>query len=290
MWAHYDEFGLTTMRFGGPKPQYMHTEPTEIKISFPMPLILGITYQLVSSNLHLVHVVTPQAASSGSLPGKDFKIAEHAKDVLHFLQFATMAGGVFWVLVFIDYSKLQNPHEPNIAPYGDDKSINSITTGLYMTHTQAQWIKNHNINSNGIVLDGREVYRGLSVLADVTGIVSGGIQNRMVNLVAAAVKSTAWQRNDGIITEGASPKKNNDGVGFKAVFIRGLLEAFLRSKSNTALQTLIRSYIDVQYNALIDLASNGDAYSSAWHGPAQNYTMWGQLAALDVLGSAIAAN
>jgi len=37
--------------------------------------------------------------------------------------------------------------------------------------------------------------------------------------VAAAVKSSAWQGSDGIIKEGSSPSKNNDGVGFKGVMI-----------------------------------------------------------------------
>jgi len=68
----------------------------------------------------------------------------------------------------------------------------------------------------------------------------------MVDVVASAVKSSAWQGIDGIITEGSSPLKNNDGVGFKAIFIRGLLEVFSRNRSNTKLSDLLRSYIDVQ--------------------------------------------
>jgi len=99
----------------------------------------------------------------------------------------------------------------------------------------------------------------------------------MVDVVASAVKSSAWQGIDGIITEGSSPLKNNDGVGFKAIFIRGLLEVFSRNRSNTKLSDLLRSYIDVQYNALLDLAANGTSYSSNWHGPPQPFTSWGQL-------------
>jgi hypothetical protein len=45
-----------------------------------------------------------------------------------------------------------------------------------------------------------------------------------------------------------------------------------------------------QYNALLDLAKKGDSYSAKWHGPPQDFTTWGQLAALDVLVSAIGAN
>ncbi|KAG6867344.1 hypothetical protein C0993_004152 [Termitomyces sp. T159_Od127] len=112
----------------------------------------------------------------------------------------------------------------------------------------------------------------------------------MVDIVAAAVKSSAWQGSDGIITEGVSTTSDNDGVGFKAVFIRGLNEAYARNPSNLNLRTLIQSYINVQYNALLDLAANGSTYSSNWHGPPQDFTAWGQLAALDVLTSAISAN
>ena len=42
-----------------------------------------------------------------------------------------------------------------------------------------------------------------------------------------------------------------------------------------------------QYNAIIELAANGSTYSSAWAGPPQGYTGWGQDAALDNLVSAI---
>lgn len=38
---------------------------------------------------------------------------------------------------------------------------------------------------------------------------------RAINIIAAAVKSSTWQGPDGIIKEGASPKSDNDGVGFK---------------------------------------------------------------------------
>jgi hypothetical protein len=64
----------------------------------------------------------------------------------------------------------------------------------------------------------------------------------------------------------------------------------VRTKNN-ALAILVHSYIDVQYNALLDLAASGNTYSSAWHGPAPTgFTTWGQMAALDVLVSAISAN
>ncbi|KAK2465476.1 hypothetical protein APHAL10511_002368 [Amanita phalloides] len=223
-----------------------------------------------------------------------------------------MAGGVFW------------------RPVSSDKNVNSITTGLYMTRAtnslsaylaeitgnrkytnaailSANWIKNLNLNSNHIVLDtvngahcsrspstwlftynsGKYV-EGLSVLASVTKDPSW--TSLMAFVVANATKSSAWEGKDGIITEGSSTSGDNDGIGFKAVFIRGLCEAFVRNKNYAGFAILIHSYVDVQYNALLELAANGTSYSANWHGPPMHFTTWGQLAALDVMVSAIAAN
>lgn len=246
------------------------------------------------------YVITQSQANAGRNPNKNFQLSGQCDG-------STMAGGVFW------------------RPTTDDQSVNSVTTGLYLTTSallaeitgdskytnaailSAQWIRNLNINSNNIVLDtvnGHDCSRspaswlftynsgkfleGLSVLADVTG--DSQWRTLMVNTAAAAMKNAPWQGSDGIITEGSSTTENNDGVGFKAIFIRGLCEVFARNPSNTDLRILIHSYTDVQYNALLDLAANGNVYSANWHGPPQGFTTWGQLAALDVLGSAIIAN
>lgn len=129
------------------------------------------------------------------------------------------------------------------------------------------------------------------------------------------MKTAPWQGSDGIITEAAddSPhSSNNDNYGFKgsaslffhsldsrvtyatfvsAIYIRGLAELYRRNPSNSDLQTLIHSYIDVQANALIDLASDtgvwstATSYAAAWEGPYDAMYAWTQLAALDVLGS-----
>lgn len=40
----------------------------------------------------------------------------------------------------------------------------------------------------------------------------------MVQIIAAAVKSSAWQGTDGIITEGSDTTANNDAVGFKGSY------------------------------------------------------------------------
>ncbi|EDR05181.1 endo-1,6-alpha-mannosidase [Laccaria bicolor S238N-H82] len=294
--AHYDKYGTTTMRFGGRKQHCRATEPIRTKIFCRMPLTLGMKSQTTVSS----SVITKADANSKKQPKKNFSIAGSCNE-------ATMAGGVFW------------------RTTTDDQSINSITTGLYIATSallaeitgdskytkaavlSAQWIKAHNINANGIILDsvnGHDCTRspsnwlftynsgkfieGLSVLASVTK--DSQWNNLMVHTVAAAVKSSTWQGSDGIITEGSSPTSNNDGVGFKSIFIRGLYEAFSRNPRNANLRVLLRSYVDVQYNALLDLAATKSTYSSSWHGPPQSFTTWGQLASLDVLGSAIRIN
>ncbi|KAJ7261979.1 endo-1,6-alpha-mannosidase [Mycena rebaudengoi] len=245
------------------------------------------------------YVITQAQATAGRNPNKNFAIRSTCG--------ATMAGGVFW------------------RPTVDDPAVNSITTGLYITVSaflaeytkdakytnaailSANWIKAHNINANNLVLDtvnapdcttspanwlftynSGKYIEGLNVLAAVTG--DSQWTTLMINILVAAVKNNVWQGSDGIITEGSSPNSNNDGVGFKAVLIRGLHEAWTRNPSNTALRTLIHSYGDVQYNALLDLAATGNTYSSNWHGPPQGFTTWGQLAALDVLTANIETN
>ncbi|KAF8327335.1 endo-1,6-alpha-mannosidase [Amanita rubescens] len=243
------------------------------------------------------YVISEADAASGRISTKSFAIAKTCSG-------HTMAGGVFW------------------RPISGDTSINSITTGLYMTlsaylaeytgeakYTEAailsaQWIKNVNLNSKHIALDfinaddcsrspsswlftyntGKFV-EGLSVLTSVTK--DSSWKDLMTLVVANATKSSAWEGSDGIITEGSSTESGNDGVGFKAIFIRGLGEAFVRNTEYSHFAILIQSYIDVQCNALLELAASGTSYSANWHGPPMAFTTWGQMAALDVLVSAI---
>ncbi|KAF5352189.1 hypothetical protein D9758_009255 [Tetrapyrgos nigripes] len=135
------------------------------------------TWQYVSE-----YVISPKDAASGSHSRKSFSLATTCDG-------KTMAGGVFWQTL------------------PDSPVVNSITTGEYMTlsallaeatgnstYTKAailtaQWIENHNINLENLVLDTIDSYtctkgqpnnmmltynsgkylEGLSVLTDVTG-------------------------------------------------------------------------------------------------------------------------
>ncbi|KAJ3812220.1 endo-1,6-alpha-mannosidase [Lentinula aff. lateritia] len=294
LYSNFDQYGSLKPAGGGLQLHITGTEHTEMKTCCRWQLLPGLMFR--SSN-----VISTADASSGTQPNKDFPIAGTCFG-------ESMAGGVFW------------------RPTVDDTGINSITTGFYQprlsaflaettddtTYTNAailsaEWIQNLQINADGIILDtvdGADCTRspatwlftynsgkyleGLSVLKDVTG--NSAWTTLMTDIAAVAIKSSAWEGSNGIITEGASPTANNDGVGFKAIFIRGLDEVSVRSSDNSALQILIHSYNDVQYNALLELANNGTSYSSSWTGPPQEFTTWGQLAALDVMVTAINTN
>ncbi|KAL1727458.1 glycoside hydrolase family 76 protein [Schizophyllum commune] len=244
-------------------------------------------------------VVTNDAANAGSLPTKNFGFQGSCDG-------KTMAGGVFWKT------------DPA------DNAINSITTTLYMTLSaylgeatgdskyisaamlSANWVRDLNMKDN-LVLDtihandcsrspdnwlftynSGKFLEGLEILVDLTD--DEGYRSLAANVANSAMKTGAWNRDDGVITEGASPNENNDNVGFKSILIRALDETYNRRKGdNEALRILIHSYVCVQMNALLDLAADGNNYSSAWAGPAQGFTTWGQMAALDVFVAAINA-
>lgn len=248
-------------------------------------------------NAVLPYQITSAQASSGTTPVKNFGIRGNCNSV-------TNAGAVFW------------------RPTNDDDNLNSVTAGLFLTLSaylaqensgQSQyvnaaiaasnWIRNANTNANNIILDtihakdcsrspdnwlftyntGKYI-EGTNVLASVTG--DSSWTTKVTQVAAAAVKNGPWQGSNGVITEGASPNSSNDGVYFKSAFVRALNELF-RTTQNRDLGTLLHSYLVVQYNAILELAANGSTYSSAWAGPAQGYTGWGQAAALDNLVSGI---
>ncbi|KDR70931.1 hypothetical protein GALMADRAFT_1346548 [Galerina marginata CBS 339.88] len=286
----YDAYGTTTTLSGGLRLACTLTKPTENPSCCSTPLQSG-------TPLRHSDVITEEQALSGKSPVKDFTLLSTCDG-------ATMAGGVFW------------------RPNRDDQSLNSITNGLsaYLAELTgdlkykdaaiigAAWIKNHNIDSENIVLNSESaadctrspaswIYsynagkfiEGLSVLTDVTK--DDAWYQLMLSVIAASVKNSAWQESNGIINQGSDSTSHTDIVGFKAIFVRGLFEASRRSPGNEKLINLIHSYVDVQYNAILDLARNGTSYGADWRGPRPTeFSSLGQLAALDVLSAAIETN
>ncbi|KAH9939620.1 glycoside hydrolase family 76 protein [Epithele typhae] len=291
LWAHYDQFGFNDDAMWWATAAYYGFRA------------YGDTNLLSHAEDVWTHVntfVIPAGASSISTKNFGFSATCEGK---------SMAGGVFWR-----------------TDAGDD-NVNSVTTGLFITLSaylaevtgdakytnaaiaSANWIRRLNLNSDPIVLDTvhaldcsrtpttwlftyntGKYLEGLEVLYDVTKDTQW--RDLAVSIGNAGMKSTAWAGSNGVCTEGASPDSNNDGVGFKAIWVRAIDEAYNRVAKrgdNEAYRILLHSYVDVQLNALLELAANGTSYSSAWAGPPQGFTTWGQLASLDVFVAALHA-
>ncbi|KAI0085312.1 hypothetical protein BDY19DRAFT_996855 [Irpex rosettiformis] len=91
-------------------------------------------------------------------------------------------------------------------------------------------------------------------------------------------------------TNANGANNNFFSITLKAILIRGLLQAYIRMPNNTDQANFIRSFITVQLNALLDLASipETNQYSPRWEGLSPSSLLpWGQLAAIDVLVSAV---
>ncbi|KAI0085366.1 hypothetical protein BDY19DRAFT_1021666 [Irpex rosettiformis] len=137
---------------------------------------------------------------------------------------------------------------------------------------------------------------GLSILVDVVPRnTTEEYASFLAKLVSTAVPFPYWTNSsNGIIIEGptsANGAKNNFfSIALKAILIRGLSQAYIRMPNNTDQANFIRSFITVQLNALLDLASipETNQYSPRWEGLSPSSLLpWGQLAAIDVLVSAV---
>ncbi|KAJ3477104.1 hypothetical protein NLI96_g10694 [Meripilus lineatus] len=135
--------------------------------------------------------------------------------------------------------------------------------------------------------------QGLSIYADVTQSPSWASKLRII--LSTTVNSSLWTGSDGIIIEDAKSSAtpttftNDVTCGFKAIYIRGLFEMWIRM-SDSMIQDFLRSYITVQLNALLDLARlpGTNQFSSSWPGPYPlNLDACSQYAALDVFNAAI---
>ncbi|KAI0083420.1 hypothetical protein BDY19DRAFT_978567, partial [Irpex rosettiformis] len=92
------------------------------------------------------------------------------------------------------------------------------------------------------------------------------------------------------LTSANGASNNFFSIALKAILVRGLLQAYIRTQNSTDQANFISSFITVQLNALLDLASipETNQYSPRWEGPPPSSLLpWGQLAAIDVLVSAV---
>ncbi|KAJ7893709.1 hypothetical protein B0H14DRAFT_3854488 [Mycena olivaceomarginata] len=90
--------------------------------------------------------------------------------------------------------------------------------------------------------------------------------NVLNDLITNVLSNPSWQTTGGIITNGGS-RKNGDSI-----LVRALTAAYVRNVTTPDIRKTLRDYISVQFNAVIDLATNGDnIYGAQWIGPATRF-------------------
>ncbi|KZV69020.1 hypothetical protein PENSPDRAFT_493749 [Peniophora sp. CONT] len=136
---------------------------------------------------------------------------------------------------------------------------------------------------------------GLSILSSTPVSDNSTWSSLLQTLVVSTVHSPQWTissgDNAGVLTETDSgdPTKFHESWIFRNAFTRALYEVWSRTSPSSPMAELIQAFMLVQYNALLDLASNeGDFYSPIWTGPSlQTRVPWGQLSALEVLNAVL---
>ncbi|KAH8831985.1 glycoside hydrolase family 76 protein [Flagelloscypha sp. PMI_526] len=252
--------------------------------------VSGSSFLLCLSNSPQRNVITAQVASSGTIATKNFKVQGTCDS-------KSMVGGVFWRTAVADtnintitYFPLCEHFPAYLATSSSDTkyrdaAVKSFTCnnllrdtiqGNDCTRSPDSWVFTYN---SGKTVEGLTMMQGLTGDSSWTAY--------MTRVVAAATKSGPWQGSDGIITEGANTSAVDDAAIFKSIFIRALGEVYERSSSQD-LRTLVHSYIDVQFNALLDIATSSGKYSNAWAKayPGTAFFSWGQASALDVMAAA----
>ncbi|KAG8957023.1 hypothetical protein FRC03_010600 [Tulasnella sp. 419] len=131
---------------------------------------------------------------------------------------------------------------------------------------------------------------GFSVLGSITGDESW--RSLAIDIAIAAMHYHGWHDIEGILVVGSDgdARDKTDTKTFKGLLNRGLLIAYQYNRSNRRLCRLIRSYINVQCNALLDLSRFQNSYGVDWRGPYVGPFFHGQMAAIDTLVAAIGVN
>ncbi|KAJ3489917.1 hypothetical protein NLI96_g1806 [Meripilus lineatus] len=149
-----------------------------------------------------------------------------------------------------------------------------------------------NVTTDTLSSDSGFYIEGLTIHANLTQ--SQEWASFLQQFIYSTTAFPGWVRDDGVIIEGADIKNsswNNDPIlSQKGMFVRGLYEAWSRSVPGSKPANFIEAFINVQYNALVDLADSKPSgnYSPNWalSGPSQ-IVAGGQLVALDLLNAGL---
>ncbi|KAG8925163.1 hypothetical protein FRC02_009886 [Tulasnella sp. 418] len=164
-------------------------------------------------------------------------------------------------------------------------SVTSLVKGFAFEIQSGQTLWDDGVSCflTGILLE------GLSALAIVTGEPSWSAWAR--DVADAVMNLGDWHTTNGIL----SPLPNNnlqlwDNASSKGILVRGIYRAYVCNTSEPEFQKKARAYINVQFNAIRNLARTSDSYDLAWAGPFRGCNSAAQMAAVDVLVAAVAVN
>ncbi|THV01181.1 hypothetical protein K435DRAFT_854037 [Dendrothele bispora CBS 962.96] len=233
-----------------------------------------LNFAAVAWNSARQYTLSEEDVQSGTIAGKNFSISSNCQGI-------TMAGGSFSTT---DESSpdLDGPATGNFLVLSALLAeTTSNQTYLHAATQSKDFIHAHLYNVQNIVQhtisanredscktkdqqinswDSGLMIEGLAVLASVTQEES--TKQLRDATVFSAVNNSEWQGLDGVIA-------NGDGKTGDRFIVRGLAAAYNRSSAPSDLRNYLKSYLGVQYNAVLDLASMGtNIYGNLWLGPA----------------------
>ncbi|KAK7051922.1 glycoside hydrolase family 76 protein, partial [Favolaschia claudopus] len=250
------------------------------------------------------YTVAPSDVKAGFMTQKNITIISTCAGI-------TVAGGTFHVAI---QDKTPSDSLVNVLSTGGFLVLSALlaeATGeaiyLHAAEASANFLTNHLLNAKHIVQDGMYVsttdscqlaaeinqisyntgllIEGLAILYSISS--NSSFFDLIQQLVTAAIGNSAWQENgNGIIANGVA--KSSDGL-----LPRALITAMTRNAIAPALQSIIKAYLSVQYNAVVDLATThgSNLYSSSWNGPpSTSFSPGNQSNAIQVLINSIGLN
>ncbi|KAK7688606.1 hypothetical protein QCA50_008144 [Cerrena zonata] len=250
-------------------------------------------------------MITKQDAAKHSHPLKNVTLPSQCNG-------SSIAGGVF----MFHYDGTENKLSVIASTQGAYMALSAYLyelTGNQTYHDSAilshTFIQSHLYNvSRGCIMDNFEIQQcrpdndwastydtglyleGLSVLANT---INNSTLTKIADQIAidSMKKTSLWTNINGVITESVSNVTTDDiGHGFKVMLVRALHEHWSRSENTSEIANLIEKFLTVQHNAILNVARYPDTdwYTPTWFGPpVPTMLPWGQLAAMDVLSSAI---
>ncbi|KAJ7241813.1 hypothetical protein C8J57DRAFT_1526613 [Mycena rebaudengoi] len=237
------------------------------------------------------YTLTQDNVDSGKTSVKDYPLTKISDGV-------TMAGGTFWandttdpdlsalptgnflVLSALLAEATSNPMYLQAASDAADFMHAHLYTSSHLVQDSISARQNDSCEVSDTWTDpgySGLLIEGLSIIFSITKKASIQL---LLNDLITVIPHTTWQQVDGIL--------DNDHF-FAADLVKGLKVAYERNVTSPQLRDWMKAYIGLQFNAVIDLATNGtNIYALKWQGPpSSTFDGGAQTDAINVLLSAI---